>query len=303
MMRKLRRLGVALAVSALVAAGGVTAGLAADASSTVQATCNGTATPTQWQPCQINSVDIGEPSAITLVVTLKSGDNQDDQYVGVTWSGFCGPNGSEDTTSIPPPTTNPPPKMPIDTLSPVTIHIRLPYVDPRYCEISAEATLYASLANGDWEEGTTGSYQMQIESAPWPSPTPSPSASVPLIKGYGGKCLDDKGNSSANRTEVILWTCSGSDSAEGWKFSNGELVHNGKCANDRANGGSGTKLILWTCNRSAVETWAHTGSDGEFVLTSRSHGKLCLTDPGYSTANRTQLTVSTCRNTSNQHWT
>lgn len=304
MMQNPRRLVVALAVSALVAAGGVTAGLAASASTNVEATCNGTASPTQWTVCQIDTQDLGEISTLKLVVTLTSNDGNGDQYVGVSWQGFCEPNGSETDTTIKPP-TNPPPKMPISVTAPVTINIALPYPDPRFCNISAEAILYASLANGGWSEATTGAYQMQMDYTPWPSPTASASApaSVPLIKGYGGKCLDDKGNSSANRTEIITWTCSGSDSAEGWKFTNGELVHNGKCANDRANGGSGTKLILWTCNRSADETWTHTGSDGEFVLASKTHGKLCLTDPGYSTTNRTQLTVSTCHNTSNQHWT
>ena len=46
-----------------------------------------------------------------------------------------------------------------------------------------------------------------------PSPTPTPSstaASVHPVKGYDGKCLDDKGNSSANRAEVVIWSCSGS---------------------------------------------------------------------------------------------
>jgi hypothetical protein len=29
---------------------------------------------------------------------------------------------------------------------------------------------------------------------------------------------------------------------------------------------------------------------------------VCLTDPGNSTKNGTQLTVGTCKNTANQHW-
>ncbi len=62
-------------------------------------------------------------------------------------------------------------------------------------------------------------------------------------------------------------------------------------------------MILWTCTHAPDETWSHTSSDGEFVLGSTSHGQLCLTDPGHSTANRTQLIVYPCRNTSNQHWT
>ncbi len=306
MMRKPRRLAGALAVSALVAAGVVTVGLVASASASarVQATCDGSASPQEWVTCQIDTQGIGTLSSITLVVTLKSGDGQNDQYIGVSWQGYCNPNGSLDSAMISPP-TNPPPKMPISTAAPVSIDVPLPYTDPRDCDISADAILYASLGGGSYTSATTGSYEMEMEYTPWPSPSASASspAAVPLIRGYGGKCLDDKGNSAADRTEVILWTCNGTDPAQGWTFTDGELEHNGKCANDRSNGGSGTKVILWTCNRAPDETWTHTGSDGEFVLTSRSHGLLCLDDPGNSTANRTQLIVSACRDTSNQHWT
>jgi hypothetical protein len=301
-MRKSRRLAVALAVSALVAAGGATAGLAASASARVEATCDGSATPQEWLVCQIDTQAIGTLSAITLVVTLKSGDGQNDQYIGVSWQGYCEPNGSLNSTTISPP-TNPPPKMPISTAAPVNINIPLPYPDPRECDISADATLYASLGGGAYTQATTGSYQMEMEYTPWPSPSASSPAAVPLIRGYDGKCLDDKGNSAADRTEVIIWTCDSADPAQRWTFTGGELVHDAKCANDRANGGSGSKVILWTCNGAPDEMWTHPGSDGEFVLSSRSHGLLCLDDPGSATANRTQLIVSACRNTSNQHWT
>jgi hypothetical protein len=39
------------------------------------------------------------------------------------------------------------------------------------------------------------------------------------------------------------------------------------------------------------------------VLSSTACGQLCLTGPGHSKTNRTQLIVYTCHNTSNQHWT
>jgi Ricin-type beta-trefoil lectin domain len=316
-MRRPGRLVVALAVSALVAAGGITTALAA--SPTVQATCNGsnTSSGTTWTSCQIGTQDIGLVSAITLVVTLESGDGQNDQYIGVSWQGFCGPNGNANATaSITPPATNPPPKMQITAGAPISISLALPYTDPRFCDVSATATLYTLINGGTtWSVWTNGTYKMDMDSSPWPqaSPSPSPSASgsssasapvnVPLIKGYGGKCVDDKANRSANRTEVIIWTCNSADPSQGWKFTGGDLVHDGKCANDQGNGGSGTKVILWTCTHGADETWSHTSGDGEFVLASRSHGQLCLTDPGHSTANRTQLVVSACRNTGNQHWT
>jgi hypothetical protein len=93
------------------------------------------------------------------------------------------------------------------------------------------------------------------------------------------------------------------DSAEGRIFASGELHHNGKCADDQGNGGSGTKVILWARNGSSNEKWPHTGIDGEFMLNSTAHGRLCLTYPGYSKANRTQVIVCTCHNTSNQYWT
>jgi hypothetical protein len=308
MMRKTRGLVVALAVSALAAAGGVTAARAASASMPI--TCSATSSATSGSNCQIATQDIGALSTLKLVVTLSAGDGQNDQYMEVSWQGFCGPNGNDSATaSITPPPTNPPPKTPISAGGQLTFNLTLPYTDPRYCDVSATATLLASLGDGAYTSRTTGSYLMQMEYTPWPqaSPTPSPSASssvnVPLIKGYGGMCLDDRANRSANRTKVIIWTCDSADPSQGWKFTGGELVHNGKCADDRANGGSGTAVILWTCNHGSAQTWSHTSSDGEFVLASTSHGRLCLTDPGHSTTNRTQLVVSACRNTSNQHWT
>jgi Ricin-type beta-trefoil lectin domain len=312
-MRRPGRFVVALVVSALVAAGSVTTALVAGATN-VQASCSGSSSSTSWTACEIDTQDIGLLSALNLVVTLESGDGQNDQYVGVSWTGVCGPNGNANATASIAPATNPPPKTPISAGGTVTVNVPLPYTDPRFCDVSATANLYALIDGGTvWSLRTTGSIKMQMQWDPWPqaSATPSPSssssssssASVPLIKGYGGKCLDDKGNRSANRTEVIIWTCNSADSSQGWKFTNSELVHDGKCAIDPGSGGSGTKVILWTCARAPDQTWSHTGADGEFVLGSRSHGQLCLTDPGHSTTNRTQLTVSACRNTASQHWT
>jgi hypothetical protein len=312
MMRKPHHLVVALATSALLAAGGVTAGLVVSANANVQTTCDGSNPGSTGEEagCEIESQEVFMPSSITLVVTLKSGDGQNNQVIQVAVNGGCVSNyEGADYTPISWP-INPSPRTPISTAAAVSINVPLPYPDPYYCSFDdMTASLQASLGGGTYDGNTTGSFELELEYTPQTSATatPSPSASspagVPLIKGYGGKCLDDKGNSSADRTEVIIWTCDSADSAEGWKFTGGELVHDGKCANDRANGGGGTKVILWTCNRAPDEMWTHTGGDGEFVLGSRSHGLLCLDDPRSSTANRTQLIVYSCRNTSNQHWT
>ena len=120
------------------------------------------------------------------------------------------------------------------------------------------------------------------------------------VKGYDGKCLDDKANSSANRTAIIIWTCSGTDQAEAWKYSDNEFIHNGKCLNDKADGGSRSKVILWTCNGGANEKWTEL-DNGELKLKSHN-GTLCLDDPAYSTRNRTQLIVYSCKDSANQKW-
>jgi hypothetical protein len=140
-----------------------------------------------------------------------------------------------------------------------------------------------------------------------PTPTPTPTSTstaagppVHPIKGFDGKCVSDKGNSSANRTKIIIWNCSGTDQAENWKFSNNEFVHNGKCLNDQGNGGSRSKVILYTCNGASNEKWLQL-ANGELEL--RSHGgNLCLDDPRSSTTNGTQLIVYNCKDSANQKW-
>ena len=137
-----------------------------------------------------------------------------------------------------------------------------------------------------------------------PSPTPSPTAPngpVHLYKGFGGKCLDDAGNSSAIRAKVIIWSCNSHDRAQGWTYSGGRLVHNGLCLNDQRFGGNGSKVILYTCNGGANEIWTHH-ANGEFVMKANG-GKYCLDDPASSTRNGTQLIVWTCKDSANQRWT
>jgi hypothetical protein len=106
------------------------------------------------------------------------------------------------------------------------------------------------------------------------------------------------------RSPSARWpACPGNDAyrVQNWSFRDGELVHNGKCANDQNNGGSDSKMILYTCSRASNDLWTHK-SNGEYVLKAHS-GKLCLDDSGYSKKNGTQLVVYTCKDTANQRWT
>jgi hypothetical protein len=122
------------------------------------------------------------------------------------------------------------------------------------------------------------------------------------VRGYDSKCADDTGNSSKLRAVVQIWTCSKGTRAQVWRYSAGELIHNGLCLDDKGNAGSGGKLILYTCQGSADELWVHIVANNEFQI--KAHGfTLCLDDPGYSKKNGTQLMVYTCHDTPNQKWT
>ena len=136
-----------------------------------------------------------------------------------------------------------------------------------------------------------------------PTPTStSPAAGPPVhpIKGFDGKCVSDKGNSSANRAKIIIWNCSSTDQAENWKFSSNEFIHNGKCMNDQGNGGLRSKVILYTCNGASNEKWNEL-ANGELRLQGHG-GTLCVDDPRSSTTNGTQLILYTCTDAANQRW-
>ena len=282
-MRTSRRIVIGVAVSGLVAAGGVTFGLIANANT--QAFCDGSGTPVT---CTIPTQTITSPSEIQVNVTLESGKAQ---TVTVTWSGECSLSGQETPIA----SGTPAAATPITTA--VSIVVPLPYATPDSCDITTTATL-----------STTGTFLMALDWTPSSSSSssssapPPPTRHVSTVSGYGGKCVDDRGNSSSNRAEVIIWSCNSSDSAQGWTFSSGELKHNNKCANIQGNGGSGSKLILWSCTGASNEKWFHSSSDGEYVSAGTAHGLLCVDDPGYSKSNGTQLIVYKCHNSGNQHW-
>jgi hypothetical protein len=166
------------------------------------------------------------------------------------------------------------------------------------CDVEATVELASTDTGAPTQFTASLAYTSSTATA---SPSPSPSSgSVHPVKGYDGKCLDDKGNSSANRAEAIIWSCSGTDQAQNWTFSNNEFVHNGKCLNDQGNGGIRSKVILWTCNGASNEKWSEL-ANGEIRLQSHSN-TLCVDDPGYSTKNGTQLIVYTCKDSNNQKW-
>ena len=118
------------------------------------------------------------------------------------------------------------------------------------------------------------------------------------IKGEHGKCLDDHGGSTTNGNKVDIWDCNKTTSQK-WTFSGGALSVLGKCLDDSSHGGSGAKLVIWSCNGRTAQVWTHR-SNGEYVLTLNG---LCLTDPGGSSVNGTQVLVRPCKDFADQQWT
>jgi hypothetical protein len=116
------------------------------------------------------------------------------------------------------------------------------------------------------------------------------------ITGYQGKCLDDWRDSDQNRNKIDIYTCNGTQ-AQGWTYASNMLKIRGHCLDDKGFGGPGTGLILYTCNGGSNQMWTYNGS-GEYV----GYHHMCLTDPGNSTTNGTQVTIDVCQGTANQMW-
>jgi hypothetical protein len=278
MMRGIRRLVVCTAVTGLLAAGAVSASLQVAHADTIAATCSGNSA--EGYICNLDTV---VPAAGSISVAISSGAAS--EYVNVNWTVACtDSSGSGNQLGAT-----------INAATPLAVPLApLPaQAADGQCNVNVGIALPAKPIVPKIDYTGTLTYTD-------PGSASSDSAAVHPVKGFDGKCMDDKGNSSANGAAVVIWTCNGSDKAENWKFSNSEFIHNNKCLNDKGNGGSGSKLILYTCNGGSNEKWSEL-ANGELKLQSHS-GKLCADDPRSSTKNGTQLIVYSCKDSANQKW-
>jgi hypothetical protein len=273
MMNSSCRAAIYTALTGLLAAGAITMGVTA-ANANTAGFCSASSTSTVKATCTLTE-QISTPADITVTITMESGAQQN---ATVAWTATCDTEKTSGGSA---------------SMTPVTEDVTMASSNPDSCTVAATGTL--STNSG------TMLVALKYDPATTSSPTPPPpSGPVRLYKGIGGKCVDDAGNSSANRAKVIIWTCNSHDKAQGWVYSGGKLIHNGKCLNDQRSGGNGSKVILYTCNGGANEIWTHH-TNGEFVLKANG-GKYCLDDPASSKHNGTQLIVWTCKNSANQHW-
>jgi serine protease len=128
--------------------------------------------------------------------------------------------------------------------------------------------------------------------------TISPAPSGHPVRGEHGKCLDDRGASTANGNKIDIWTCNGT-TAQQWIYtSKSTLSVLGSCLSDKHYTGAGTKLVLWSCIGNKNEQWKHL-SNGEYVLATNG---LCLTDPSGSSVNGTQVEIRACHDYKDQRW-
>jgi Ricin-type beta-trefoil lectin domain len=279
MIRGMRRFVIYSAVSGLLAAGAVGASLQSASADNFAAACGGNTSNSF-----ICNLDTVVPAASSITVTVDSGAAS--EQVNVSWTVSCTDSaGSQNEEGA---TDNAATLLTVP-LAPLPAAAR----DGK-CNVNAGISLPAHDITPKVDYTGTLTY------TPAGSAPAGGSGSAHQIKGFGGKCVDDKGNSSSNRAQVVIWTCSSSDPAQNWQFTNNEFVHNGKCLNDQGNAGSGGHVILYTCNGASNEKWSEL-SNGEIRL--QSHGNtLCLDDPRSSTKNGTQLIVFSCKVSANQKW-
>jgi O-glycosyl hydrolase len=127
----------------------------------------------------------------------------------------------------------------------------------------------------------------------------------PLLNPVSGRCLDVTGDSSADGTQVELWSCNGGANQQWTATSANELrVTIGgatKCLDASGQGtGDGTKVVIWTCTGGANQKW-NLGADQ--TITGVPSGK-CLDADAEGTADGTVVQLWTCKapGDNNQRW-
>jgi len=264
-LKRFRRASASAVAAVLLGLAGVAASAGAASAATLgSCTASGVA-----GLCSIDG-NATRPLLVTVTLTGTAGSP-----VTVIWSTDCS-NGVDPSVYH---------AGQVNATIPATVDIPLPYHQPVSCNVAPDIGLGG---DGGTVHATLSSY----------STLPPPPATA--IKGYDGKCADDPGDSPAKGTKVELWTCT-KGAAQNWTFSGGYLRHGSLCANDSGDGGNGARVILYTCTKAQNDLWTRN-SRSEYVL--KAHNStLCLTDPRDAKANGVQLTVGTCKNTTNQHWT
>ncbi|GLX94111.1 ricin-type beta-trefoil lectin domain protein [Herbidospora sp. NBRC 101105] len=119
------------------------------------------------------------------------------------------------------------------------------------------------------------------------------------ITGFGGKCIDVAGASTANGAAVQLYTCNGTAAQQWTRPGDGTVRAFGKCLDVTGQStANGAQLQLWTCGGTANQQWTYTSGQD---LVNPVSGK-CADATGNSSADGTRLQIWTCTGAANQKW-
>ncbi|MEU4872408.1 ricin-type beta-trefoil lectin domain protein [Streptomyces sp. NPDC021608] len=130
--------------------------------------------------------------------------------------------------------------------------------------------------------------------------TTGPLSTAFTISGGGKRCVDDAGGSTTAGTKVQINTCNGATSEKWTVGTDGTVKVLGMCLDTSGNAtASGTLVVIDTCKTDATQKWKVTTTG---TLVNNANSAMCLTDPGASATNSTQLTIATC-GASGQTWT
>ena len=121
-----------------------------------------------------------------------------------------------------------------------------------------------------------------------------------LVGSQSGKCLDVPGQSTANDTQLDIYTCNAGTNQEYTLKPNGEItVYGSDCLDAYQQGKTaGTVVDIYTCNGGKNQLW-QVHPDGS--VTNDESG-LCLDVSGQGTANGTKVDLWTCNGGTNQLW-
>ena len=115
---------------------------------------------------------------------------------------------------------------------------------------------------------------------------------VGAMKGTWSKCVDDWGGITKSGAKIDLFYCDGTGPQWITFAGNGELRVDAHCIT------GGRLAYIEPCRGTRNQVWTRL-ANGEYVL--KSNGK-CLSDPGNSRRDGTQLRLLTCKGTVNQRW-
>jgi non-reducing end alpha-L-arabinofuranosidase len=159
------------------------------------------------------------------------------------------------------------------------------------------------MTQGYASNATIASVQSNIQSVGY-SGTSGGGTGVPIAYPAAGKCIDVYGDDNGvDGAPVDIWDCLHDAVDQRWTPPNGldsgPLRSLARCMDTVGEGTSpGTLVQLYDCNNAASQNWTQQ-SNGTLLNTNSG---LCLTDPGGSTANGTQLDIETCTGATDQQF-